>query len=161
MSVAFGIALESEKWMQSLPENCPSQSLTKGVWDTLERLAEEKGLTKLGHFIIEDPEYYEEALEVADEFGDPEREKYRQEIQARFQEVAGQPEWFSSADASAAAQTMRGLVEHLRENPDVFSHLWTQHSGEAIAIIVQELEGFASFLDKVESRNVRFRFWME
>jgi hypothetical protein len=76
MSVAFGIALESEKWMQSLPENCASQNLAiREVWEKLEEVAEEKGLTKLSHFIIDGPEYYEEALEAADEFDDPEREE--------------------------------------------------------------------------------------
>jgi hypothetical protein len=158
MSVAFGIALDSEKWMQSLPENTPSQNLPlRGVWERLEQIAEEKGLTKLSHFLVEDEELYEEALEAASEFDEPKRAEYEQAIQENFKRIAGQPGWFSSADAGIAIRTMQGLIEHLRDNPALFS----QYGDEAAAVILDELEGFVSFLGKVESRNIRFKFWME
>lgn len=158
MSVAFGIALESETWMQSLPENTPSQNLPlKGVWKKLEKIAEEKGLTKLSYFIVEDEEFYEEALEAVAEFNEPEWEDHRQAMQENFERIAGQPKWFGSADAGIAIRTMQGLIEYLRDNPTLFS----QYGDEADAVVLDELEKFVSFLGKVESRNIRFKFWME
>jgi len=156
MSVFFGIALESEIWMQSLPENCASQNLPL-IWEKLEKIAEEKELAKLSHFLIEDKELYEEALEAIDEFYDPDHEVYRQAMQEKLEDLAGQPEWFSPAEAGIAIRTMRGLIKHLRNNSDLF----IQYGNEAGEAIIADLEGFASFLGKVESRNIRFSFWMQ
>ncbi|BAS57343.1 hypothetical protein NIES2135_33000 [Leptolyngbya boryana NIES-2135] len=162
MSIAFGIALESEKWMQSLPENFPSQNLTiRGVWEKLEEIAEENGLTKLSHFLIDDPEYYEEALEAAEELDNPERDELMQKIQESLQQLSRQPDWFSSTDADIAIRTMQKLVESLQINTNLFTHLWTHNNDESVAVIIQDLERFASFLSKVKSRNIRFKFWME
>lgn len=173
---AFGIALEYERWMESLPENSPSEVLAiTEVWEKLEKIAEDKKLTKLDHFVIEDPAIYEDALDALDELDiadalgeiDPvyevnrtEFEKERRCLQAKLHELEGQPDWFSSADAGIAIKTVHELIQYLKENPDAFAHPRLQNSDELLADVLQDLQGFSTFLGKVESRNIRFRFWI-
>lgn len=175
-SAAFGIALECERWMQSLPENSPSETLaiTK-VWERLEQIAKDKGLTQLSHFVIEDPDIYKDWLEaldeldIADALGElnpayeldrAELEDDRRCLRTTLHELEGQADWFSAADAGIAMKTMHGLIQYLKENPDVFAHSQVQNSGELLTYVVQDLQDFSTFLGKVESRHIRFRFWI-
>ena len=153
MSVAFGIALESQGWIESLPK--PSQNISiMEVWEKLEEIAEENGLTKLSNFIVIDDEIYRESLESCDTSDD---EDLRQSMKKTLEELANCPDWFSPSHASIAIRTMYGLIGHLRKNPDLF----TQYGNQAVETIISELDCFANFLGKVESGKIRFKFWIE
>lgn len=158
MSAFFTILLESETWMQSLP-NASSENLPL-VWNTLDQIAEEKGLTPLNRFVTTDKEYYQEELEA--ELADPNPDEVVsaervQQLRERIAEFSEQPEWFSAEDAGQAAQIMQSLVEHLHDNPNLFS----EYGDDAHEVFIDELEGTARFLNKVQSRNIRFKFYME
>lgn len=173
---AFGIALEYERWMESLPENSPSEVLAiTEVWEKLEKIAKDKRLTKLDHFVIEDPAFYEDALnaldelDIADALGElnttyeldrAELEADRQCLRAKLHELEGQADWFSAADAGIAIKTIHELIQHLKDNPDVLAHPQIQNSDELLVDVLQDLHDFSTFLGKVESRNIRFRFWI-
>ncbi|KAI9135504.1 hypothetical protein ON05_007185 [Acaryochloris sp. CCMEE 5410] len=162
--------------MQSLPENSPSEALaiTK-VWERLEKIARDKGLTQLSHFVIEDLDVYKDALEaldeldIADALGElppayeldrAELENDRRCLRAKLHELEGQADWFSAVDAGIAIKTMHELIQYLKENPDVFAHSRVQNSDELLAHVIQDLHDFSTFLGKVESRHIRFRFWI-
>lgn len=162
--------------MESLPENSPSEILAiTEVWEVLEKIAVDKRLTKLDHFVIEDPAIYEDALDALDELDladalgelDPAYEVDRAELEndrrclrAKVHELEEQADWFSSADAGIAINTMHELIQYLKENPDVFAHSRGQNSDELLADVLQDLQDLSMFLGKVRSRNIRFRFWM-
>jgi hypothetical protein len=153
MSVAFGIAPESQGWIESLPK--PSQNISIiEVWEKLEEIAEENGLTKLSNFIVVDEEIYGESFESFDTSDD---DGLRQSMQKILEELANRPDWFSPSHASIAIRTMRGLIGHLRKNPDLF----TQYGNQAVETIISELDCFANFLGNVESGKIRFKFWIE
>jgi hypothetical protein len=157
MSGAFGIAIESERWMASLPENIHSQSIRiPEVWDKLEQIAEIKGLTKLSYFIVEDSEIYQDALESLEEDA-PEYGEIRNDLQQRIEDLAEQTKWFSPEDAGTAIKTMLGLIEYLKEKPNILDR-WGKEASE---IITSDLGNYIVFLRKVESRNIRFSFWMD
>ena len=164
MSVFFGIVLETETWMQSSSDNRSSKNIPY-VYKTLDRIAANKGLKTLSHFVVEDKEYYQktledtrrywqEALETTEGF-DP--DEYLLALQQKIEELADKPDWFSPEEASQAIKTMQGLIEHLRCHPDLFC----EYGVAANEVISKELEGFARFLNEVQSRNIRFKFYME
>lgn len=109
----------------------------------------------MSHFVVEDEDLYEEALEAIDECGD--RAEYRENIEEKLAELTAQPKWFSAVDARMAIATMHGLMSYLRDNP----HLFTQYGDRANAAIVDDLERFANCLREIESSDIRFKFWLE
>jgi hypothetical protein len=154
---SFGIMLESERWMLSLPENVDSECIAiPEVWDKLEKIAEIKGLTKLSSFIFEDEEIWQDVLESLDEYDDPDRDKIQEEIQQKLNELTNQTEWFSPVEARTAIETMIGLIEYLNEKPNIFDR-WGK---EVCEFVISDLQNYVHFLSKVESRNIRFALRM-
>lgn len=157
MSIAFGIALEDETWIPS-PEYSPSQNLPlSGVWEMLEAIADEKGLTQLSYFVVEDPDLYEEALDAINELDEFEHNDSRQIIQAKLEGLSEHPGWFNASDAGIAKRTIQALIEHMRNHPDLLPH----YGDQAVTTIIAELEGFSIVLSQIELGNIRFKLWME
>ena len=158
MSIAFGMVWEGEISLQALSQNHASQNPSlPGVWEKLEEIAVEKGLIQLSQFIVEDAELYREMLDAAEAFENLAQGIDRSAMQEKLQALAQQPEWFAAADAAAARETLRGLIEHLQANPDLF----TPYGDEANTAILADLEGFDVLLAEIESNRLPFKFWIE
>jgi hypothetical protein len=153
MSVAFGISIENETWLESASENSPSYNLLQeGIWEKLEAIADERGLAQLSRFIYEDPQEASEALDYLDEIDEEQAQALREHLHS----LEDQPEWFSSSDAGFAAQTINGLIEHLREQPDAFDG----YGEEAVGDVLADLEDLSKFLLKIKEKDLQFRFWI-
>ena len=56
---------------------------------------------------------------------------------------------------------MRELIEYLNNHSEIFAYSWVENKHVELVAVIQELKDFASFLGKVEKRNIQFSLWIK
>lgn len=152
MSISMGIAFENSEQAEQLvnaagPAGDYGQNMPRYL-EAISEVCRELGLKDLQSFVCQEPDVYEEALEVAEQYG---YEEYAESFKDAIEEVKRKQKWFNAGDALA---TVRGVLGHLEAE----ARAGLKDPG--VEGVISDLRAFERALEAASSNNVRFHFWV-
>ncbi len=152
MSISMGIAFEKSEQSEHLlkkagPRGDYGQNLPRYL-EAISQVCRELGLKDLQSFISQEPDVYEEALEVAEQYG---YDEYAESFKEAIEEVKKKQKWF---DAGEALATVRGVLRHFEERSKRGAKV------PGMDGVVSDLRAFERALEAARSTGVRFHFWV-
>jgi hypothetical protein len=116
--------------------------------EAISLICRQLGLKDLQSFVCQEPDIYEEALEVAEQYG---YEEYAESFKDAIDEVKRKQKWFNATEGLA---TVRGVLHHLEEK--------SKHGSKDPGMdgVLSDLRAFERALEAASSGGVRFHFWV-
>jgi hypothetical protein len=152
MSISMCIAFEKSERAEGLLKRAGSageygQSIPRYL-EAISLICRELGLKDLQSFVCQEPDVYEEALEVAEQYG---YEEYAESFKDAIEEVKRKQKWFKATEGLA---TVRGVLHHLEEK--------SKHGAKDPGMdgVLSDLRAFERALEAASTGGVLFHFWV-
>jgi hypothetical protein len=148
----MGMAFEKSEQADALLERAGEagdygQSIPRYL-EAISEICRQLGLKDLQSFVCQEPDLYEEALEVAEQYG---YEEYAESFKDAIEEVKRKQKWFKASEGLA---TVRGVLHHMEEK--------SKHGAKDPGMdgVLSDLRAFERALAAASSEGVRFHFWI-